>query len=51
MMRHRSVRGIAIVLALVAACVAVLGWDLVYQRLITDTFLAQPQPSDDLTTH
>jgi len=49
MMRARSVRVIAIVLALIAGCAALLGWDVVYERHVTDTFLEHPQPSDDLT--
>jgi Flp pilus assembly protein CpaB len=38
-MRPRSVRVIAIALALIAGCAALLGWDLVYERHITDTLL------------
>jgi hypothetical protein len=38
-MRPRSLRVIAIVFALIAGCAALLGWDLVYERHITDTFL------------
>ena len=49
-MRPRTIRVIAIALAVIVGGVALLGWDLVYERHVTDAFLVQPQPSDDLTT-
>jgi len=47
MMRPRSVRVIALVLALAASYAALLGWDLVYEQQITDTFFEYPQPIDN----
>lgn len=46
MMRPSSIKIIALVLALVAACAAILGWDLVYEQKVTDSFMSKPSGLD-----
>jgi Flp pilus assembly protein CpaB len=46
MMRPRSIRIIALILAIVATSAAVLGWDLVYEQQVTDQFVSKPSGLD-----
>ena len=48
MMRRRSTRIIAIVLVAVAALATLLGFDLVYQSTLSDTFYEKRGTLDDM---
>ena len=48
MMRPRSIRVIAIVLAFITGCAALLGWDLAYEERVTDSFVQRSVLEDDL---